>query len=92
MPFEIYSPDEESKYNNGILLEEYKGIYCLYSATKSLQGPVYKRWAYPQQRKGDPPADTAVPMRVILGSSRQAVKRLRFFLEQLTNENGQDGA
>lgn len=91
MAFEIFLPDPESDWNEGVLLEEYKGVFSLISAGKSQNsdGVVYKKWVFPQ-KKDKTPTDKAIPMKVRLGSKRQAVKSLQYFLEQLTDIQAED--
>lgn len=86
MAFEIFLEDPESDWNEGIMLEEYNGVFSLVSANKSRnsEGTVYKKWGFPQN-KDKQPINKAIPWKVRLGSKRQAVKTLQYFLEQLTN-------
>jgi len=89
MTHEIYKPYEDSQYNDGVVLEEYNGVYSLVSASQSDEGPIYKRWCFPQV-KDKQPAEKAIPMKVKLGGPREAVKMLEYFLSQLTNEPVED--
>ena len=86
MPFEIFLKDPESNYNEGIMLEEYNGVFSLVSAQKSMksEGTVYKKWAFPVG-KDKKPIDKMFPIGVRMGSKMQAVATLKYFLEQLTN-------
>jgi len=87
MAFEIFLEDPESDYHEGIILEEYKGAFSLVSAQKSKEGPVYKKWCFPVG-KDKKPIEKMFPMGVRMGSKMQAVKTLKYFLEQLsTDEN-----
>ena len=86
MPLEIFLADPDSKYNEGIMLEEYNGILSLVYAQKSKEddGKVYKRWCFPQD-KDLQPREKAIPWKVRLGKREQAVKTLKYFLDQLVN-------
>ena len=88
---EIFLEDPDSKWNEGIMLEEYNGVFSLVSANKSQnsEGTVYKKWGFPQN-KDRAPTDKAIPWKVRMGSKRQAVKTLQYFLEQLTNGEPED--
>ena len=87
MSFEIFLEDPESDWNEGIMLEEYNGVFSLVSAqrSKKAEGTVYKKWAYPVG-KDKKPIDKMFPMGVRMGSKMQAVKTLKYFLDQLTND------
>ena len=89
---EIFLEDPDSKWNEGIMLQEYHGVFSLVSANKSTnsEGTVWMRWGFPQN-KDKKPIDKAIPWKIRLGSKRQAVKTLQYFLEQLTNSESEDG-
>ena len=89
MPFEIFLEDPESKYNEGIMLEEYNGVFSLVSAQKSQKGPVYKKWAFPVG-KDKQPIEKMFPMGIRMGSKIQAVKTLKYFLSKLSNDVDED--
>lgn len=91
MPHEIFFKFEDSDYGEGILLNEYNEVYSLIVAQepKDINGTVYMRWCYPQGKDREP-INKSIPMGVKLGGHRQAVKALRYFLEQL-GENPDDG-
>jgi hypothetical protein len=81
MESEIFLADPDSEYNDGAMLEEYKGVFSLVSANEAKDGTVYKKWGYPQRDKK--PISQSIPWKVRLGSKRQAVKTLQYFLDQL---------
>jgi hypothetical protein len=81
METEIFLADPDSEYNDGAMLEEYKGVFSLVSANEAKDGTVYKKWGFPQKDKK--PISQAIPWKVRLGSKRQAVKTLQYFLDQL---------
>jgi len=88
MAFEIFLEDPESDWHEGIMLEEYNGVFSLVSANRSMksEGTVYKKWCFPVRDKK--PIEKMFPMGVRMGSKMQAVKTLKYFLEQLsTDEN-----
>ena len=83
---EIFLKDPDSKWGEGVMLEDYNGTYRLLSA-QNKEGTVYKKWAFPVG-KDKKPIEKMFPMGVRMGSKMQAVKTLKYFLEQLsTDEN-----
>jgi hypothetical protein len=84
---DIFVLDHESEWNEGAMLEEYKGVISIVAAQKSNKddGIIYKKWGFPQNKDKEP-ISKAIPWKVRLGSKRQAVQTLKYFLEQLTNE------
>ena len=86
MPYEIFWELDDNKYGEGILLEKYNDVFSLVSAQKSQQaeGTIYKRWVFPQTKDREP-AQKAIPMKVTLGNNYEAIKILKYFLQQLTN-------
>ena len=91
MPFEIFLEDEESDWNEGIMLQEYNGVFSMITAQRprNSEGTVYKKWCFPVG-KNKKPIEKMFPMGVRLGSRRQAVNALRYFLTQLSKVEGQD--
>lgn len=86
MSFQLfYLTDPE--YGEGLLLEKYNETFGIYEAGKSrtVKGTVFKKWAFPQRRVDGKniPAEKAIPMGVKLGNQRDAIKALKYFLEQL---------
>jgi len=74
--------ETNSKHGQGIILEEYKGVFSLVRGFKSKQsGKLIKRWGYPQKDKN--PIETAIPWKIELGDAMQAPKVLEYFLKQL---------
>ena len=82
MPMEFFI-ETDKKYGNGVLLNEYAGEVSLISAGKPKKGngTIYMKWAYPQVGKS--PGERAIPMGVKLGNATEAIRILRFFLNQL---------
>lgn len=86
MPYEIFF-DLETKYGEGVLLEEYNEEYSLIAASKGQgQGTIFKKWVFPQM-KDRKPAEKALPWKVTLGGHRQAIKALEYFLKHLKGED-----
>jgi hypothetical protein len=82
MSFEIFLKDKNSKYGDGVLLEEFKENYSLYAAQESKDGPVYKRWCRMRTGK-DKYTDKDIPVQIRLGNQTEAIEKLKYFLEQL---------
>jgi len=80
---EIFFKDPESKWNEGVLLDEYNGEFRLISSQEN-EGKIYKKWCYPVG-KDKKPIDKMFPIGVRMGSKTQAMATLKYFLEQLTN-------
>ena len=81
---EIFLEDPESKWGEGVMLEEYNGAFRLLSA-QNKEGTVYKKWCFPVG-KDKKPISKMFPMGVRMGSKMQAVATLKYFLEQLTTQ------
>ncbi len=82
MPHEIFLQTDK-QYGNGIMLEEYNGVYSLVRAAKSQNGgTVWKKWGFPQD-KDRKPIEKGIPWKIELGDAIQAPKVLEYFLEQL---------
>jgi len=65
--FEI--PD--SKYSEGIILEEYQGSWSLVSGRTGTDGKNYKKWGFPQGKDKEA-IGKAIPWKIYLGPSRKA--------------------
>jgi hypothetical protein len=80
---------EGSKWNDGVALDEYNGIFSVVAAQRSrTNGKIYKRYAFPQN-KDKKAVDTAVPMGVRLGNRTQAIQILKQALAALSDRSGQ---
>ena len=90
MSFEIFLQDKNSKYGDGILLEEYNESFSLYAAQKSNDGPIYKRWCKMKTGK-DSYMDKDIPVQLRLGNQNEAIEKLKFFLEQLNAPADDEG-
>lgn len=71
----------ESRYSQGVVLEEYNGAYSLVSAKQTDTG-TYTQWCRPRVGK-EKYSETAVPMGVRLGDKAQAVTVLERFVQML---------
>lgn len=71
---EIFFEIPESKYGDGIFLQEYNGKISLVSGRKGKEGTNHMRWCYPQKDKG--PAEKAIPWQIGLGLNRQSAATL----------------
>ncbi len=91
MSYEVFYEKKNSKYGEGVMLEKYNGVFSLVAANKSkkAEGTVYKKWGYPQKDKkpltNEQGEFVIIPWKVELGNSREAIKALKYFLDQLTN-------
>jgi len=71
----------DERYNQGVLLDEYNGVYSLVSA-KQGDSKVFTQWCKP--RVGEEKyAQTAIPMGVRLGDRAQAITVLEKFAQGL---------
>jgi hypothetical protein len=81
--------DEVSiKWGNGIVIQEYNGVFELVRANQSRnsEGTLYLKWGYPQG-KDKVPSEKAIPWKLELGNAREAVAALQFFLRQLQGDD-----
>jgi hypothetical protein len=72
----------ESKYNDGIFLEEFKGNVQLIAGQAGKEGIYYKRWSFPQA-KDRKPGDKAIPVSVNLGPRHTAIEIIEKILAEL---------
>ena len=71
----------DERYNQGVLLDEYNGVYSLVSA-KQGDSKVFTQWCKP--RVGEEKySEKAIPMGVRLGDKAQAVTVLQRFVQML---------
>jgi hypothetical protein len=84
MEREIFYPyPTNNAYGDGILLDEFRNEFSLVAA-KRKDGNTYMEWVFPQKRDGSKqPLDKSLPWKIRLGPRDEAIKALRFFLEQL---------
>lgn len=88
---EIFFPYPNSKYGDGIILEEWHDRLSLVVGSKSQEGTVYKKWVFPQTKDREP-ASKAIPWKVQLGSSREeAIDMLKNILMELGVDMSDDG-
>ena len=86
MDNEIFYEYESSQYGDGILLNEYRNEFSLVAA-KRKEGEVFMEWVFPQRRDGSKkPIDKSLPWKIKLGPKDEAIKVLKFFLENLESE------
>ncbi len=86
---EMFFPYPNSKYSDGIMLEEYHDRLSLVAAQEGKgDGTTYKRWCYPQG-KDRGPLDKAVPWKIELGHNREtAIKMLKDIISFLAPGKG----
>ena len=83
MDDEIFYEDKSSQYGDGVLLDEYRNEFSLVAA-KRKDGKVFMEWVFPQKRDGSKePIDKSLPWKIKLGPKAEAIKVLKFFIEQL---------
>ena len=77
----------KSEYNEGVLLNEYKGSYSLVVAKKK-GDEVYMEWCFPQKRDGSKePMDKSLPWKVKIGDSKEeAFEMLKQLINSLTGK------
>ena len=81
------------KYNHGIALDDYNGVFSIVAAETGRDGNLYMTWCYPQVfRDGQKcPAEKTVPVKIRLGDSRaEAAERLRMLLAVIEPEPSGD--
>jgi len=80
-----FSPDEDSAYGDGILVDEYNGSYSLVAARQKQDGKVWMEWVFPQKRDGSKtPMDKSFPLKIKIGNSKEeAAARLRELAEKI---------
>lgn len=79
---EIFYKVPESKYGDGVFLEEYKGTYQLIAGNTGGDGTNYKKWAFPQN-KDRKPTEKAIPVSVNLGPRHTAIDILKKMVAEL---------
>ena len=83
MDYEIFYEDKSSQYGDGVLLNEYRGEFSLVAA-KRKDDKIFMEWVFPQKRDGSKgPIDKSLPWKIKLGPKAEAIKVLKFFIEQL---------
>ena len=80
MSFEIFYKLHDSKWNEGIFLQEYKDEFFLMAGGEGKEGSNWKKWVFPQLKSREP-AVKAIPLQIRLGDRVQAKKLLEAFLE-----------
>lgn len=81
---EIFYKVPESKYSDGVFLEEYKGVFKLIAGNTGRDGTNYKKWAFPQN-KDRKPTEKATPVSVNLGPRYTAIGILKKMIAELEN-------
>lgn len=74
--------ETNAQYNDGILLDEYNGMYALLSGRKDQEGTVRARWCKPSIGR-DQYAAKDIPMGVRLGNIDEAIARMEAFTAEL---------
>jgi hypothetical protein len=75
---------------DGIVVEEYKGVYSLISTRAGSDGKQYKQYATYQTGK-DKHADKDWPVKVVIGDKETAIKTIAAIYKELTGETIDDG-
>jgi len=78
---------KDSKYSEGVLLNEYKGSFSLVSAREDDKGKVWMEYCFPQKRDGSKePLDKSLPWKVKIGDSKkEAIEVLKTFMLTLVD-------
>lgn len=77
------------QYNDGVMLNHYKGEVSLVAAQEGKDGKTYMQFAFPKDNKTKEPKETAVPMGVRLGKPEQAIGILKQFIAALDGSKQQ---
>ena len=72
----------DSKYGDGIILEEYNGKWSLVGAQTGKDGNQYKRWVFPQGRDRQP-TEKPIPLKITLGDRKTATDILKSLFRHL---------
>jgi len=93
---ENFIRDEGSKYNEGIMLDEYQGVLSIVNAQEGKDGKVYPRWIFPQgkDRKPAEKADgslISVPWKITLGEPHVALAKLKTLISMIEADLGLPG-
>lgn len=90
---EIFYAIPDSKYNEGIFLEEYNGQIQLIAGRAGKEGKNYKKWALPQiydpATKQSKSGTKALPVSVNLGFRDEAIFTLEKILKELRGGTGE---
>ena len=83
----------DSKYNDGIEIDNYNGTWSLVAANEAKNGQIYKKWCFPQEigTRDAPggPKEKCLPWKIFLGSSAEAaIKMLENIIYELRNQAG----
>jgi hypothetical protein len=72
----------ENKYEEGLMLDEYQGVYSLVSAQQGKDGKIYKKWGYYQTGRGEDrrASDKSVPWKIKLGDNLQEAQAMLAYL------------
>lgn len=84
---EIFFEVADSKYNDGIFLEEYNGTWSLIAGQVGRDGNKYKRWVFPQG-KDRQPAEKPMPLKINLGDRISASSILKSLYWALNPKEG----
>ena len=88
--FEMWIPNEGSKYGDGVVLNKYGDRYSIIAARESSKdGTIYKDWCFPQD-KDKQPKDKSIPLGVRLGTHKETIRALKAMLSALENPAKQD--
>ncbi len=77
--------DESSNFDEGILLEEYKGAFALVNAQEGQDGKIFKRWIFPQGKERKP-LEKAIPWQIRLGDKETAIRKLKALLAMIEDD------
>lgn len=77
----------DSKYGDGVILEEYQGKWSLVSAQVGKDGKNYKRWTFPQGRDRQP-TEKPIPLKITLGDLETAADVLAKLYRMLKPKHG----
>ena len=77
---------KETTEKDGVILEEYKGVYSLISTRVGSDGKQYKQYATYQTGK-DKHAPKDWPVKVVIGDKAKAIEVCMYIYNELTGKN-----
>ena len=78
MPVEVFMPFKNSKYGEGLTLQEYAGSFWLIASKQLQDGRIVHDWCHPSRNKQ--PLEKSLPWKIKLGEPvEEAFDTLAFF-------------
>ncbi len=91
MTQDIFYEYEDSQFGDGVVLNEYRNEFSLVAA-KQKDGKTFMEWMFPQKKDGSKqPIDKSLPWKIKLGGREEAIRLLKFFLQNLEGDQPSSG-